>query len=75
MKASRRLELLRRVRKYPPTHRPKPGKRIRLSKNFRLVSRVCDCCGKERFFIKRKKKILSMGHDWKIFHDHFWGEQ
>jgi hypothetical protein len=75
MDPKRRLELLRRVRRFPPPRRPEPGERLKLSKNFRLQSRVCTCCNTERFFITRKKKLLSMGHDWTIFHNHYWGEQ
>lgn len=75
MKTERSMELLRRVRKHPPAARPKPGETLKLSKNFRLVSILCKCCDKERFFITRKGQTLSMGHDWKIFHDHFWSEQ
>ena len=79
------LRLIKKARTLPPPSKaPRPGKRIKLGKNFDVTCRVCTCCKPDDRFYKRymlRKKVDGVRHvltlttDWDTMVRHMgWNE-
>lgn len=71
------MRLISKARLLPaPPRAPKPGKRIKLGKNFDVVHKRCDCCSPNisRFFLRKRIKgvrhYLVMTKSWNMMTQH-----
>jgi len=58
-----------------PKRAPRPGKRIKLGKNFDVVCKTCTCCkGYTRYFLRKRidgvRHALAMTTNWDVMIQH-----